>query len=74
VEEFNAMLERVERRDEKLSNHQAELESQVLERTMELRRKQVELVCNNDLLLSEIKKRAKAEMIREEVERINLMT
>ncbi|QGY39561.1 HAMP domain-containing protein [Pseudodesulfovibrio cashew] len=71
VSEFNAMLRRVELRDDQLNRHKEILEATVDERTLELRRNQLELLRNNRLLLSEIKKRAKAEMIREEVERIN---
>lgn len=71
VTEFNRMLERVEFRDEQLNRHKAVLEERVHERTLLLQKKRLELLHNNRLLLSEIKKRAKAEMIREEVERIN---
>ena len=41
------------------------------ERTSQLREKQMELLRNNRLLKAEIRKRVRAEMIREEVERIN---
>ena len=71
VAEFNSMLDRIELRDAKLIRHKALLEDRVEERTLQLRRKQLELLRNNRLLMEEIKKRANAEMIREEVERIN---
>nr|WP_321258286.1 CHASE sensor domain-containing protein [uncultured Pseudodesulfovibrio sp.] len=71
VTEFNSMLSKIQSRDQQLSNHQEMLEETVEERTMQLKRNELELLQNNRLLLSEIKKRAQAEMIREEVERIN---
>jgi len=71
VSEFNLMLERIEHRDNQLRRHRELLEEKVEERTLQLRKKQLELLRNNRLLMSEIKKRAQAEMIREEVERIN---
>ncbi|BDQ36977.1 hypothetical protein SYK_13370 [Pseudodesulfovibrio nedwellii] len=71
VAEFNSMLSKIQSRDQQLSHHQEVLEETVEERTMQLKRNELELLQNNRLLLSEIKKRAQAEMIREEVERIN---
>ena len=71
VSEFNAMLEKIESRDAALTRHQEQLEETVAERTAQLRAKQKELLGNNRLLLDEIRKRTRAEMIREEVERIN---
>jgi len=71
VKEFNAMLSRIEQRDIRLNRRRRTLEEQVAERTSQLEEKQVELERNNRLLLDEIQKRARAEMIREEVERIN---
>jgi len=71
VAEFNSMLGKVEQRDIQLRNHHLVLEEKVTERTLQLRKKHLELQNNNKLLLSEIEKRTKAEMIREEVERIN---
>lgn len=71
VAEFNTMLEKIETRDVELSRHRERLEETVARRTKELRIKQQELINNNRLLIGEIKKRAQAEMIREEVERIN---
>lgn len=71
VNEFNAMLGQVEQRDVQLNRHRVALEEKVEERTRELKQKQLELLRNNQLILSEVRKRAKAEMIREEVERIN---
>ena len=71
VTEFNSMLSKIQSRDQQLSHHQEVLEETVEERTMQLKRNELELLQNNRLLLSEIKKRAQAEMIREEVERIN---
>lgn len=55
VAEFNAMLERVEYRDSQLQKHREHLEERVEERTMQLRRKQLELLKNNRLLMTEIK-------------------
>lgn len=71
VAEFNSMLGKIQSRDQQLGHHQEVLEETVEERTMQLKRNELELLQNNRLLLSEIKKRAQAEMIREEVERIN---
>ncbi len=71
VAEFNAMLGQIQKRDALLGHHQKALEETVEERTQQLQLKQLELLRNNRLLLSEIKKRTQAEMIREEVERIN---
>jgi signal transduction histidine kinase len=71
VAEFNAMLGRIEDRDARLIRHREMLEQRVEERTLQLRVKQLELLKYNRRLHSEIKRRAQAEMIREEVERIN---
>jgi signal transduction histidine kinase len=71
VAEFNAMLGRIEDRDARLTRHREMLEQRVEERTVQLKVKQLELLGNNRRLYSEIKRRAQAEMIREEVERIN---
>lgn len=71
VTEFNAMLSRIEQRDIRLNRRRRNLEEIVAERTGQLKQKHVELERNNRLLLEEIQKRARAEMIREEVERIN---
>ncbi|EGB16273.1 integral membrane sensor signal transduction histidine kinase [Pseudodesulfovibrio mercurii] len=71
VAEFNAMLERIEDRDDRLNRHREMLEQRVEERTLQLKVKQLELLKNNRQLYSEIRRRAQAEMIREEVERIN---
>ena len=53
------------------AEHREQLERTVDERTFQLREKQMELLRNNRLLKAEIRKRVRAEMIREEVERIN---
>ncbi|MEZ7196812.1 ATP-binding protein [Pseudodesulfovibrio karagichevae] len=71
VAEFNAMLGRIEDRDARLNRHREMLEQRVEERTLQLKVKQLELLKNNRQLYSEIQRRAQAEMIREEVERIN---
>jgi len=71
MREFNAMLSKIEQRDVELNLHREYLEEQVEERTRQLKRKQQELENKNMLLVSEIKKRTRADMIREEVERIN---
>ncbi|MDD3311605.1 CHASE sensor domain-containing protein [Pseudodesulfovibrio sp.] len=71
VAEFNAMLDHIEDRDARLNQHREQLERTVDERTAQLREKQRELLRNNRLLKAEIRKRVRAEMIREEVERIN---
>jgi len=71
VTEFNAMLGRIEDRDARLSRHRERLEQRVEERTLQLKVKQLELLRNNRRLHCEIERRAQAEMIREEVERIN---
>ncbi len=71
IAEFNEMLEKVAKRDAQLGLHSEQLEETVAKRTEQLQVKQHELLHNNRLLLNEIKKRAQAEMIREEVERIN---
>lgn len=65
------MLSRIEQRDIRLNRRRRNLEEIVAERTGQLKQKHVELERNNRLLLEEIQKRARAEMIREEVERIN---
>lgn len=71
VTEFNSMLEKIEQRDVRLSRHREILEQRVEERTMQLQANQLELLQNNKQLFMEIRKRAQAEMIKEEVERIN---
>lgn len=71
VAEFNAMLQRIENRDERLARHREELERTVEERTLQLKLNQLELLKNNRQLHMEINRRVQAEMIREEVERIN---
>ncbi|CCH49508.1 ATP-binding protein [Pseudodesulfovibrio piezophilus] len=71
VTEFNSMLQKIQERDARLDRHREHLEYQVEQRTMQLQLKQDELVRNNQLLLKEIRNRIQAEMIREEVERIN---
>ncbi|WP_272701182.1 ATP-binding protein [Desulfovibrio sp. Fe33] len=71
VTEFNAMLERIQDRDARLNRHREMLEQRVEERTLQLKVKQLELLRNNRQLHSEIQRRGQAEMIREEVERIN---
>ncbi|OIQ50811.1 Aerobic respiration control sensor protein ArcB [Pseudodesulfovibrio hydrargyri] len=71
VAEFNAMLGRIEDRDARLGRHREMLEQRVEERTLQLKVNQLELLKYNRRLHSEIERRAQAEMIREEVERIN---
>jgi len=71
VAEFNAMLGRIEDRDARLNRHREILEQRVEERTVQLKVKQLELLKNNRRLHCEVERRAQAEMIREEVERIN---
>jgi len=71
VAEFNAMLQRIEDRDAQLQEHSDMLEQRVEERTLQLKANQLELLQNNRQLFMEIRRRAQAEMIREEVERIN---
>jgi len=71
VAEFNAMLDRIQDRDARLNEHREHLELTVHQRTAQLRENQIELLRNNRLLKAEIRKRVRAEMIREEVERIN---
>lgn len=71
VSEFNAMLGKIQRRDARLNFHREQLERTVEERTAQLRANHSELMQKNQLLVDEIKKRMQAEMIREEVERIN---
>lgn len=71
VAEFNFMLDQIEQRDRWLGRHREMLEERVQNRTLQLQAKQLELERNNRLLHMEIHKRAQAEMIKEEVERIN---
>ena len=71
VTEFNAMLKQIEDREAALSWHREKLEQRVEERTMQLKVNQLELLKNNLQLFMEVRRRAQAEMIREEVERIN---
>jgi len=68
---FNAMLERIENRDAELRRHREYLEQMVAERTRQLERNKRELERKNLMLVAEMRRRTKAEMIREEVERIN---
>ncbi|WP_432734572.1 CHASE sensor domain-containing protein [Maridesulfovibrio sp. FT414] len=71
VSEFNSMLAKIEKRDAWLNSHREMLENIVSQRTMQLRAKQSELENKNRMLVSEIHERHTAEMIRDEVERIN---
>ncbi|WP_320171694.1 CHASE sensor domain-containing protein [Maridesulfovibrio sp.] len=71
VSEFNSMLAKIEKRDVWLTTHREMLENIVAQRTMQLRSKQAELENKNKLLVNEIHERRTAEMIRDEVERIN---
>lgn len=68
---FNVMLERIEKRDAELRHHRQYLEQMVAERTRQLERNKRELERKNLMLVAEMRRRTKAEMIREEVERIN---
>lgn len=69
--QFNHMITEVEKRDQWLASHRELLEEMVEQRTRELLAKQLELAEKNRQLSREIKERREAEMIREEVERIN---
>lgn len=71
VTEFNSMLSKIEKRDDWLTSHREMLESMVLQRTKQLRSKQAELEKKNKMLVKQIHERRTAEMIRDEVERIN---
>ncbi|WP_035075524.1 ATP-binding protein [Maridesulfovibrio zosterae] len=71
VTEFNSMLSKIETRDVWLNNHREMLENIVSQRTKQLRAKQSELEKKNKLLVKQIHERRTAEMIRDEVERIN---
>jgi len=71
VHEFNAMLREIQTRDAELNRHQEHLEHMVQERTLELEASQQELLRKNQLLVLEIQRRGKAEMIKDEIERIN---
>ncbi|NDV25226.1 ATP-binding protein [Desulfovibrio sp. JC010] len=71
VTEFNSMLGKIEKRDNWLNNHREMLENIVAQRTKQLRSKQAELEKKNKLLVQQIHERRTAEMIRDEVERIN---
>lgn len=68
---FNAMLEEVEKRDQWLRSHRELLEHMVDRRTHQLEGKRRELAHKNQRLAEEVRERREAEMIREEVERIN---
>ncbi|MGE4291528.1 MAG: CHASE sensor domain-containing protein [Desulfovibrio sp.] len=68
---FNAMLEEVEKRDQWLRSHRELLEQMVATRTHQLENKRAELAEKNRRLAEEVVVRREAEMIREEVERIN---
>ena len=69
--EFNSMLEKIDQRDMELRRHREQLEQLVDQRTLQLKISRLELLRINRDLVGEIRKRTKAEMIREEVERIN---
>ncbi|WP_027178650.1 sensor histidine kinase [Maridesulfovibrio bastinii] len=71
VAEFNLMFERVQERDDWLIKHREMLELMVANRTREVRNKHKELEKKNAQLELQIKERKTAEMIRDEVERIN---
>lgn len=71
VSEFNSMLGKIELRDSWLTSHREMLETIVSQRTKELRSKQKQLKDKNLQLVKQIHERRTAEMIREEVERIN---
>ncbi|MGE4505827.1 MAG: HAMP domain-containing protein [Desulfovibrionaceae bacterium] len=71
VRQFNAMLDEVQKRDQWLQTHRELLEHMVDRRTQELLNKQQELAEKNRQLSREVRERREAEMIREEVERIN---
>ncbi|WP_291327520.1 ATP-binding protein [Desulfovibrio sp. UCD-KL4C] len=71
VSEFNSMLGKIELRDSWLNSHREMLETIVSQRTKELRAKQKQLSEKNSQLVKQIHERRTAEMIREEVERIN---
>ncbi|ACS78999.1 ATP-binding protein [Maridesulfovibrio salexigens] len=71
VTEFNSMLAKIDKRDQWLNSHREMLENIVSQRTRQLRSKQAELEKKNKLLVQQIHERRTAEMIRDEVERIN---
>ena len=71
VTEFNSMLAKIDKRDQWLNSHREMLENIVSQRTKQLRSKQAELEKKNKLLVQQIHERRTAEMIRDEVERIN---
>jgi len=71
VNEFNAMLDEIGKRDQWLQSHQEVLEETVKRRTKMLSEKKQELQTRNMQLQVEIREREKAEMIREEVERLS---
>lgn len=71
VTEFNSMLAKIDKRDTWLNTHREMLENIVSQRTKQLRAKQSELEKKNKLLVQQIHERRTAEMIRDEVERIN---
>ncbi|SDL37097.1 Signal transduction histidine kinase [Maridesulfovibrio ferrireducens] len=71
VSEFNSMLGKIETRDSWLNSHREMLETIVSQRTKEVRAKQKQLKEKNTQLVKQIHERRTAEMIREEVERIN---
>ncbi|WP_421900812.1 ATP-binding protein [Maridesulfovibrio sp.] len=71
VTEFNSMLAKIDKRDAWLNSHREMLENIVSQRTKQLRSKQAELEKKNKLLVQQIHERRTAEMIRDEVERIN---
>lgn len=71
VSEFNSMLGKIDKRDQWLNSHREVLENIVSQRTKQLRSKQAELEKKNKLLVQQIHERRTAEMIRDEVERIN---
>lgn len=68
---FNTMLEKIGQRDAELRGHREYLEQMVEERTRQLEISRQELERKNLMLEAEIRRRTKAEMVRDEVERIN---
>lgn len=68
---FNAMLEKIGQRDAELRGHRQYLEQMVDKRTRQLEISRQELERKNLMLEAEIRRRTKAEMVRDEVERIN---
>ncbi|MCM0753794.1 HAMP domain-containing protein [Desulfovibrio aminophilus] len=71
VAEFNTMLAKIQEHETWLAGQQDLLEGLVAQRTYQLQCSTMELERKNLQLLKEMQAREKAEMIREEVERIN---